>query len=129
MGNKSPACSAVSGLLFIPIADVTEMNELPFWGPRLTGFPCIASDPVPLLKRVPGEDPTVQNFKCFFPAVTMNFASDEKLTDVTAEQDELALSLVTKIPLLQSQRYMYPPTETTCSPWNTKKKKTRNTYG
>lgn len=84
--------------------DVTDTKELPFWSPRSTGFPCIVSDPDSLLDLLLGDVPIVQNFKCFFPAVTMNLASDEKLTDVTVEQEELALSFVISVPFLQSQR-------------------------
>jgi hypothetical protein len=117
IGKKSPACSPLTKLPPLKKWDVTDTNELPFWGPRSTGFPCIASDTVPAFKRfLGGDDLTVQNFKCFFPAVTINFASDEKLTEETAEQDELALSLVINIPLRQFQRYMYPPTDTRCFP-------------
>lgn len=91
--------------------EVIETNELPWCGPRLTGFPCKDSELVPKLNWVLG-DVIVQNFKCFFPAVKMDLESDEKETDEMAVQDELALSFVSNIVLRQSQIYMYPPTDT-----------------
>lgn len=85
------------------------------------------------------DDLTVQFFKCFFPAVAMNFASAEKLTDATGEQDEHALSFVSNDLLRQSQRQRYPswgnPTETRCFPEELKysevlqTKKKQNKFG
>lgn len=114
IGENSPARLQSIKLLPVQKGDVTATNEHSLWWPRLIGFPCIASDPVLALARELVDD--LQNFKCFFPVVTMNFASDENLTDATAEKDEHALTFAAKIPLRQSHKQRYPswenPTDT-----------------
>lgn len=95
-------------LFLVQLGAVTATNENPSQWPRLMGFPCMATDVDLVLAREFGGDPTFQNLRCFFPAVTMNFVSSEKLTDAKAGYCEEALIFVIKILLLQSQRQIYP---------------------
>jgi hypothetical protein len=109
IGNKPPACLRLSSLQFVHTEEAIDVNDESFWIERFAIFSCIANDAVLTVLRNPPfcwvflDDSSVQNFKCFLPAVMINFASDEKLTLETVEPDEVAWSFVIRWPLRQSQ--------------------------
>lgn len=106
MWKQSPARLQLSLLILLSGEKAIAVKEPSLWIERLVSFSCISNVVLlsPPFCRVLLDDPSVQNFKCFLPTVTINFASDEKPTLEIVEHDEVAWSLVTSFPLRQSQR-------------------------